>query len=76
MPLTLTRRPNEAIVIGSRNSIENGATGEQIRITVLDVKGKQVRISIEAPENIAVHREEVAELIASDGVKKVAGGGV
>ncbi len=50
--LVLTRRANESIMIGP-----------DIVVTVLDVKGDQVRIGIRAPKSVAVHREEVlAEL--------------
>jgi carbon storage regulator len=50
--LVLTRRTNESIVI------EGGIT-----VTVLEVKGDQVRLGIRAPRSVAVHREEVlAEL--------------
>lgn len=50
--LVLTRRTNESINIGG-----------DIVITVLEVKGDQVRIGIRAPREVAVHREEVlAEL--------------
>lgn len=50
--LVLTRRANESIMIGP-----------DIVVTVLDVKGDQVRIGIRAPRSVAVHREEVlAEL--------------
>lgn len=52
--LILTRRVDETIVID-----------DDIRVTVLDVKGNQVRIGIEAPAHIAVHREEVQERINS-----------
>lgn len=52
MVLVLTRRANESIMIGP-----------DIVVTVLDVKGDQVRIGIRAPKSVAVHREEVlAEL--------------
>ena len=46
--LILTRRPGEVIMVG-----------DEISITVLGVKGKQVRLGIYAPPNIAVHREEI-----------------
>lgn len=50
--LVLTRRANESIMIG-----------DDIVITVLDVRGDQIRIGIRAPRSVAVHREEVyAEL--------------
>ena len=50
--LILTRRVGETVVIG-----------EDIVVTVLGVKGNQVRIGVKAPRNIAVHREEIFERI-------------
>jgi carbon storage regulator len=50
--LILTRRIDEAIVIG-----------ENVKITVRALRGNQVRLGIEAPEFIMVHREEVFERI-------------
>lgn len=47
--LVLSRRANQSIVIGS-----------DIVVRVLDIRGDQVRIGIEAPRSVAVHREEVA----------------
>ncbi|MBO1924454.1 carbon storage regulator CsrA [Thiomicrorhabdus sp. 6S3-12] len=48
--LVLTRREGEALVIDGN-----------IKVTVLSVKGSQVRVGIEAPQNIPIHREELLE---------------
>lgn len=48
--------------IGERLFIQDG----EIKIQVLEVKGNQVRIGIEAPKHIAIHREEVFNRIHSD----------
>lgn len=46
--LILTRKSGESITIG-----------DDIKIQVIEIKGKQVRIGIEAPRNYVIHREEV-----------------
>lgn len=51
--LVLNRRPGEAIVIG-----------DNIKITAIETSRAGVRLGIDAPRDIAVHREEVAERIA------------
>ncbi len=53
--LVLTRKPQEDIFIG-----------ENIRIMIIDVSGKQVRLGIEAPEEISVFRGEVIKRIAEE----------
>ena len=47
--LILTRRINESLVIG-----------DDITVTIFGVKGNQVRIGVDAPEDVSVHREELA----------------
>lgn len=53
--LILTRRVSEALIIG-----------DDITITVLAVKGRQVRLGIEAPKNVSVHREEIYQRIQQE----------
>ena len=50
--LILTRRIGETVMIG-----------DEVTITVLGVKGNQVRVGINAPKSVAVHREEIYEQI-------------
>lgn len=64
--LALSRKANESIMIGN-----------DIEITVLEVKGEQVKIGIKAPKSVPVYREEVYAQIkeanreaASDAVKE------
>jgi carbon storage regulator len=53
--LILTRRLNESLMIG-----------DEVKITVLGVKGSQVRLGIEAPRDVSVHREEIFERILAE----------
>jgi carbon storage regulator len=50
--LILTRKLGESIAIG-----------DDIKITFLDLKGKQLRIGIEAPRHVSVHRDEIYQAI-------------
>jgi carbon storage regulator len=50
--LILTRRVGETLMIG-----------EHVSVTVLGVKGNQVRIGVNAPREVAVHREEIFDRI-------------
>jgi len=59
--LILTRRAGETVMIGN-----------DVTITVLGVKGNQVRIGINAPKDVAVHREEIFERIQGE---QTTGGG-
>ena len=53
--LILTRRSGQTIFIG-----------DEVRLTVLGIKGDQVRIGIEAPDAVAVHREEIYDRVQAE----------
>ncbi len=53
--LILTRRSGEAVIVG-----------DNVRIAVLDIRGNQVRLGVEAPREVTVHREEVYRRIVEE----------
>lgn len=56
--LVLSRKKNESIVIN-----------DNVVVTVVEVRGDKVRIGIEAPRDVTVHRQEVLEAILSEKLK-------
>ena len=56
MPLKLSRRPGQRLFIG-----------ETVTVTVLEVRGRQVKLMIEAPDDVPIYREELAARIAVEG---------
>jgi carbon storage regulator len=59
--LILTRRVGETLMIG-----------DEVTVTVLGVKGNQVRIGVNAPRDVAVHREEIYERIKREQAEQAA----
>ena len=53
--LILTRKVNESLIVGDR-----------VTVTVVGVKGNQVRIGIDAPKDVEVHREEIYERLQQE----------
>jgi carbon storage regulator CsrA len=56
--LILTRRIGETLMVG-----------DEVTVTVLDVKGNQVRIGVNAPKSVAVHREEIYQRVQDEKLK-------
>ena len=58
--LILTRRMGETLMIGN-----------EVTVTVLAIKGNQVRLGIGAPKDVAVHREEIYDKVQAEKVQQV-----
>jgi carbon storage regulator len=57
--LILSRRPGESVNVG-----------DEVAVTVLGVKGCQVRLGFTAPSNVAIHREEIYERMQAERLDK------
>jgi len=60
--LVLTRKKGQALMIG-----------HDIELTIVDIQGDQVRIGINAPKNIPIHRKEIYEEIRKENLSAIAG---
>lgn len=58
--LILSRRPGESVNVG-----------DEVAVTVLGVKGSQVRLGFTAPSNVAIHREEIYERVQAERLDKL-----
>lgn len=58
--LILTRRVGETLMIG-----------DEITVTVLSIKGNQIRIGINAPKTVSIHREEIYQRIKAEKTKPI-----
>lgn len=56
--LVLSRKKDESIMI------------DDVEVFIIDIKGDRVRLGIEAPKNVTVHRREIYDAIQRDGAKK------
>ncbi len=59
--LILTRKPGESIFIG-----------DQIKVTIVEIKGSQIRLGVEAPKDLRIYREEIYQQILEEN-KQAAG---
>lgn len=57
--LVLTRKRNEEIVIGN-----------EVIVTIVEIRGDKVRVGIDAPQEVTVHRREVYDAILRDGKRR------
>lgn len=57
--LVLSRKTDERIIIG-----------DEITITVIEIRGDKVRLGIDAPKHVSVHREEVYDAIKEENISK------
>ncbi len=53
--LILTRKPGESIFIG-----------DQIKVTIVEIKGSQIRLGVDAPKDLRIYREEIYEQILEE----------
>jgi len=57
------------MLILTRKQGESVAIGDDIRVTVVEIQGKQVKLGVKAPREIAVHRQEIYEKIQLENIR-------
>jgi carbon storage regulator len=60
------------VLVLSRQKDESIMVGDEVEITIVDVRGDKVRLGINAPRSIAVHRKEIYEAIQREKAQKAA----
>lgn len=60
----LTR--THAMLVLSRKKEESIMVGDNIKLTIIEIRGDKVRIGIEAPRDVTVHREEIYEIVKKE----------
>lgn len=63
------KHKEEFMLVLSRQSDETIIIGDNIRVTIVEVRGDKVRIGIDAPRDVAVHRQEIYDAIRRDAEK-------
>ncbi len=61
---------DDTVLILTRRTGETLNIGDNIKVTVLGIKGNQVRIGIDAPKDVPVHREEIYEKIKNEEIEE------
>lgn len=59
------------MLVLSRKIGERVMIGDQVVVTLVDVRGERVRLGFEAPPDVPIHREEIYEAIRRDGTKRI-----
>ena len=68
-PIRYPDSENAAVLILTRKVGESIMVGDHIRVVVVDVKGRQVRVGVDAPEDTKIYREEIFEKIQEENTR-------
>lgn len=67
LPSAISCEKESAMLVLSRQRDESITIGDKVVITIVDIRGDKVRLGIEAPSEVPVHRKEVYEAIKKEG---------